>query len=153
MLQPVDKLQQVGKIDNLQQGCCCHQADIRMYSHRLLRLDDNKSAASCQQICCTLIITTLFTSLMQIVLTTCSKSENVNLWQVWISKACWNLIRSTDLLQVVDNLQRALKIYNLQQGCGVPGCVETGTKTLRCVIRPDLLSVTRFLVTKILPNI
>ena len=28
---------------------CCHQADIRMRSHRLLRLDDNKSAASCQQ--------------------------------------------------------------------------------------------------------
>ena len=28
---------------------CCHQADIRMHSHRLLRLDDNKSAASCQQ--------------------------------------------------------------------------------------------------------
>ena len=38
----------------LQQVCCrlaasCHQADIRMRSHRLLRLDDNKSAASCQQ--------------------------------------------------------------------------------------------------------
>ena len=39
----------------LQQICCrlaatcCHQADIRMRSHRLLRLDDNKSAASCQQ--------------------------------------------------------------------------------------------------------
>ena len=28
---------------------CCHQADIRMRSHRLLRLVDNKSAASCQQ--------------------------------------------------------------------------------------------------------
>ena len=28
---------------------CSHQADIRMRSHRLLRLDDNKSAASCQQ--------------------------------------------------------------------------------------------------------
>ena len=27
----------------------CHQADIRMRSHRLLRLDDDKSAASCQQ--------------------------------------------------------------------------------------------------------
>ena len=26
-----------------------HQADIRMRSHRLLRLDDNKSAASCGQ--------------------------------------------------------------------------------------------------------
>ena len=27
---------------------CCHQADIKMRSHRLLRLDDNKFAASCQ---------------------------------------------------------------------------------------------------------
>ena len=27
----------------------CRQADMRMRSHRLLRLDDNKSAASCQQ--------------------------------------------------------------------------------------------------------
>ena len=25
---------------------CCHQVDIRMRLHRLLRLDDNKSAAS-----------------------------------------------------------------------------------------------------------
>ena len=44
----------------LQQVCCrlaasCdHQAGIRMRSHRLLRLDDNKSAASCQQACCKL---------------------------------------------------------------------------------------------------
>ena len=45
----------------LQQVCCrlaanCdHQADIRMRSHRLLRLDDNKSAASCElQTCCKL---------------------------------------------------------------------------------------------------
>ena len=28
---------------------CSHQADIRMRSHRLLRLDDNKSAASCSK--------------------------------------------------------------------------------------------------------
>ena len=28
---------------------CSYQADIRMRSHCLLRLDDNKSAASCQQ--------------------------------------------------------------------------------------------------------
>ena len=27
---------------------CSHQANMRMRSHRLLRLDDNKSAASCQ---------------------------------------------------------------------------------------------------------
>ena len=28
---------------------CCHPDDIRMRSHRLVRLDGNKSAASCQQ--------------------------------------------------------------------------------------------------------
>ena len=28
---------------------CSHQADMRMRSHRLLPLDDDKSAASCQQ--------------------------------------------------------------------------------------------------------
>ena len=28
---------------------CCHEVDIRMRSHRFLRLDNNKSAASCQQ--------------------------------------------------------------------------------------------------------
>ena len=33
---------------------CSHQADIRMRLHRLLRLDDNKSAASCQQAWCEL---------------------------------------------------------------------------------------------------
>ena len=27
---------------------CCHQANIKMRLHRLLQLDDNKSAASCQ---------------------------------------------------------------------------------------------------------
>ena len=31
---------------------CCHQADIRMRLRHLLRLDDNKSAASCQQAWC-----------------------------------------------------------------------------------------------------
>ena len=41
---------------------CCHQADIRMRSHRLLRLiNDNKSAASCRQACCKLIVKTFYT--------------------------------------------------------------------------------------------
>ena len=42
----------------LQQACMAvgHQDDIRMRSHRLLRLDDNNSAASCQQACCKLIV-------------------------------------------------------------------------------------------------
>ena len=37
---------------------CSHQADIRMRSHRLLQLDDNKSAASCQQAWCKFIVKT-----------------------------------------------------------------------------------------------
>ena len=39
---------------------CSHQADIRMRSYRLLRLDDNKSAASCQQACCKFIVETFY---------------------------------------------------------------------------------------------
>ena len=39
---------------------CSRQADIRMRSHRLLRLDDNKSAASCQQAWCKLIVKTFY---------------------------------------------------------------------------------------------
>ena len=35
---------------------CCHQADIRMRSHCLLRFDGNKFAASCQQACGKLIV-------------------------------------------------------------------------------------------------
>ena len=38
----------------------CHQADIRMRSHRLLLLDGNKSASSCQQACCKLIVKTFY---------------------------------------------------------------------------------------------
>ena len=39
---------------------CCHQADIRMGPHRLLRLDDNESAASCQLAWCKLIVKTFY---------------------------------------------------------------------------------------------
>ena len=77
----------------LQQVCCrlaatCdHQADIRMRSHRLLRLDDNKSAASCQQACCKLRTA----DLLQVVncrlaasceLQTCCKLRTAGLLQV-----------------------------------------------------------------------
>ena len=37
-----------------------HQADTRMRSHRLLQLDDNKSASSCQQAWCKLIDPTFY---------------------------------------------------------------------------------------------
>ena len=39
---------------------CSHQADIRMRSHCLLQLDDNKSAASCQKAWCKLIFKTFY---------------------------------------------------------------------------------------------
>ena len=38
---------------------CCHQADIRMCSHRLPRLDDS-SSTSCQQAWCKLIVKTFY---------------------------------------------------------------------------------------------
>ena len=38
-----------------------------------------------------------------------------------------NLMKSTDLLQLVDNLHQAGKIHNLQRVCGVSGC---GTQLL-----------------------
>ena len=45
------------------------------------------------------------------------------------SQTCCNLMNSTDLLQLVDNLQQAGKIHNLQQICGVSGCVQDGNFT------------------------
>ena len=33
-------------------------------------------------------------------------------------------MKSTDLMQLVDKLQQAGKIHNLQQDCGVSGCVS-----------------------------
>ena len=53
---------------------CCHQADIRMRSHRLLRFDDKKSAANCQQACCMLIIKNFDPYAVS---TTYSKSANI----------------------------------------------------------------------------
>jgi hypothetical protein len=38
-------------------------------------------------------------------------------------QACCKLMTSTSLLQLVDNLQQAGKIRDLQQVCGVSGCV------------------------------
>ena len=66
---------------------CCHQADIRMRVHLLLRLDSNKSAASCQQPWCKLIVKFSTTS---------SKSANIKLLQVSFSQT-----------------QQAGKFYNL----------------------------------------
>ena len=53
----------------------CHQADIKIHLRRLLRFNDNKSAASCQQACCKLIVNFLSTNLMQAI-----ASANIN-WE------------------------------------------------------------------------
>ena len=57
------------------QQVCYHQANIRMRSHRLLRLHDNRLAASCE-------LLQLHAGLMQVVSSTCSKSANNKLQQV-----------------------------------------------------------------------
>ena len=118
---------------------CCHQIDIRMRSHRLLRLDDNKSAASCEQAWCRLIIWDfLSTSLIQVVSTTCSKSTNIKLQQVWFSQTFCNLMKPTDL-------QQAGEIHNLQQVCGVSGCVLYFYKRLITVVFSNLSFIILFL--------
>ena len=78
---------------------CSHQADIRMCSHCLLRLDDNKSAESCEHAWCKFIV-------------------NVCKYQVSTS------LIFTDLLQPVEHLQQSGKIHNLQEICGVYDCVD-----------------------------
>ena len=94
----------------LQQACCrlaasCgHQADIRMCSHRLLRLDDNKSAASCHQACCKLRTA----GLLQIA--NCRLAASCEL------QTCCKL-RTADLLQVVAIVLAANCQNNLQQAC------------------------------------
>ena len=94
-----------------------HQADIRRRSHRLLRLDDNKSvihvvnglAASCElhaadaQALCKLFhqlaASLMFTDLMQL--------DEVNR----LDTTCWQIASGH-------------KIHNLHQVCGVFGCVS-----------------------------
>ena len=64
------------------QETCYQQADIRMRSHGLRQLTDDKSVASCQQTCCKLIVKNLSsTGLLQVVSTSCDKSANDKLQQ------------------------------------------------------------------------
>ena len=77
-------------------------ADIRMCSHRLLRLSDNKSAAGCQQAWCKLIVKTFYPQawcklFQQLVtsrqISSCNKSDFHRLaasW--WIQQTCCNLL-------------------------------------------------------------
>ena len=87
---------------------CSHQADIRMRSHCLPRLDDNKLAARCEQACCKFTVI-------------------VCKYQVSTSLIFTDLLQPfehSNLLQLVDNLQQSGKIRNLQEICGVCGCVD-----------------------------
>ena len=96
----------------LHQACCrlvtlLDQANIRMRLHRfsLLRLVDNKSAASCQQTCCKLITETFYSQawcklfqqlIASLQISSCNKSDFRRLsvtW--WIQQACCKLITET----------------------------------------------------------
>ena len=90
---------------SLLQACCfehCHQVDIRMRSHCLLRLDNNKSAASCQLAWCKLIVKTFYPQawciLFQQLVTNlqildCNKSDFHRLAATgWIQQTCHNLL-------------------------------------------------------------
>jgi hypothetical protein len=93
----------------LQQVCCrldstCdHQADIRMRSNRLLRLDNIKFVASCPQTCCMLSST----DLLQVV--NCRLDASCELQN-------WFKLWTADLLQVV-NCCRLDSSCDLQTWC------------------------------------
>jgi hypothetical protein len=78
----------------LQQVCyrldrtCDHQADIKMRSHRLLRLDNIKSVASCQQIYCKLWTADLLQVVVHRLTASCELQNWCKLWTI-------------DLMQVV----------------------------------------------------
>ena len=103
----------------LQQVCCrlaasCdHQADIRMRSHRLLRLDDNKSAVSCQQACCKLRTT----DLLQVA--NCRLAASCEL------QTCCKL-RTADLVQIVN--------CRLAANCELQACCKLRTADLQQVL-------------------
>ena len=59
----------------------------------------------------------LSTSLMQVVSTTCSKSTNIKLQQVWFSQLASTLMRSTGLLQVVLSDLSRLVVHKLAASC------------------------------------
>ena len=99
-----------------------HQADIRMSSHCLLRLDDNKSAASCQQAWCKLIVKIfypqawckLFRKLAaSLQISSCNKSDFHRLAATsWSQRTC--------CIYLITNVQQAGKIHNLLQVWAFP---------------------------------
>jgi hypothetical protein len=106
----------------LQQVCyrldrtCDLQADIKMRSHRLLRLDNIKSVASCQQICCKLWTADLLQVVVHRLAASCELQTWCKLWTVdlmpvvnyRLDASCelqtWCKLSSTNLTQVVKRL-------------------------------------------------
>ena len=90
-----------------------HQADIRMRSHCLLRLDDNKSTASCQQAWCKLIVKTSYPqawcTLFQQLAASLRISRCIKLIftldATWWSQLAW--------CNLLTNLHQAGKIHNI----------------------------------------
>ena len=82
------------------------QADIRMRSHGLWQLVDDKSVASCQQACCKLILKTCYPqawcklfqqAVTSLQMTSCNKPDFNKLVATWWNwQACCNLSTSCD---------------------------------------------------------
>ena len=104
-------------VDNLQQTGY-QQADIRMHSYGLRQLVDDKSLASCQQICYKLIVKTCYPQ-------ACCKLFQQVVTSLPVSSCNKPDFEQTVLLQLdeIDKLQKAGKTDNLRQVCGVLGCV------------------------------
>ena len=99
------------------------QADIRMRSHGLRQLVENKSVASCQQTCYKLIVKTCypqasFKLFKQVVtslqMTTLNNLLSLNKQQTFVAMQQANCCK----------LQHAGKIDNRRQVCDVFGCVQ-----------------------------
>ena len=103
---------------------CCHQADIRIRSHRLLRLDDNNSAASCQQTWCKLIVKSfclqvwckLFQQQQRVfkyqVATSLIFTDLLQLDEVnRLAATCWQLVSSRLNPQLAASLVAFLAVY------------------------------------------
>ena len=60
MLIHSQKCESCNEFDGILQQTCCQEADIKMCSHGLRQLVDDKSVASCQQTCCKLIVKTCY---------------------------------------------------------------------------------------------
>ena len=103
-----------------------------MCSHGLPELDDDKSAASCHLARCRLIFKIfLFTNLMEVVWTTCSKYANIKVHQVRFEL---DEASRVDTCNCMDDKLASGKIYKLLQVCDVSGRVETEQSYIKYLI-------------------